>query len=89
MPSFIDYTGQKIGRLTFLSYFYVGVKHKWNVVCDCGNYATYRTDYIQKMKKKGKIFECVDCHHERECPVLPNTKYGRWNVLKKVRDHNN
>ncbi len=82
MAEFIDLTGQKIGRIKFLSYFKNDVKHKWNWICDCGNEGTYRIDTIKKYQKKGKIFECRECYLERKFPVILGGQYGRWTCIR-------
>ncbi len=86
MPAPIDYTGQKIGRLTFISSFKNGKKTIWNLECDCGSKLTHRADYISIMKTLGRHFECKECLHKRRCPIYLNAKYGRWTVIKQTKD---
>ena len=83
MPQFIDYTGKKIGRLTFISFEKDGAKTRWNVECECGEKQSYRIDYLLKVEKKGKIFECYNCKMFRKSPIILDKKYGRLTILHR------
>lgn len=84
MVKAIDYTGKKIGRLSFISYFKNENKKFWNLECDCGNGFTYRADYISTLKNRGSRFECPSCRRKRRLPIELNSKFGRLTVIKEI-----
>lgn len=84
MARMIDYTDQKIGRLTFLSHYKEGVKRFWKVECDCGHQFVMRGDYIPVLRWKGSRFECLPCKNKRRLPIELNSKFGRLTVIKEI-----
>ena len=88
MAKHIDYSGKKLGRLTFIEIFKKGKKNFWKCLCDCGRTIEYRADYISVMKSIGRDFECTQCKEERRWPILPvGSKYGRLCIIKEVPSH--
>src|SRR3990167_8852948 len=81
MPNFIDYTGKKIGRMTFIRYEMNGAKRRWIAECECGKTQSYRVDYFATIRKKGKMFECYDCKMKRKSPIILDKKYGRLTII--------
>jgi hypothetical protein len=84
MPGFIDYTGKKIGRITFNSHYLKAKKNRWKCTCDCGSQVEYKIDWLCRKLKNGHIFECKECYLKRKNKVEINAKYGRWTVIKEV-----
>ena len=85
----IDYTGQTIGRLTFIEKEKKGTKIIWRTSCQCGNEQWFRAAYISLMKGRGSNFECSKCKHERRSPTLTNKTFGRLTVLRGVPSKDN
>lgn len=68
MPTFIDITGQKFGRLTAESYAGNG---SWNVVCDCGSRkCVYRGKLVNNLTKS------CGCFHKERLPYY-RRKHGK------------
>lgn len=88
MPNFVDYTGKKMGRLTFLRHYkktYGSRTRKtWVCLCDCGREIEYKCEYISVLKRTGAAFECTTCKEERRWPDLTDKVFGRLTVLKHV-----
>lgn len=78
MPSLIDLTGNKYGRLTVVSKAESKHKHTfWNVVCDCGNAVSVQSTYM----KSGKTKSC-GCY-QKEQARNARLKHGRASRLAK------
>lgn len=72
MPSLINITGNKYGRLTAISKAETIKKRTfWNVVCDCGTTTKARTAYL----RNGKTSSC-GCY-QKESAKTNMTKHGR------------
>jgi len=87
MPSYIDLSGKRIGRVLVISDAGVkGTIRQWNCKCDCGKlFVCYPASF-----KRGQKFECKECLFERRRgPDLTGRKYGRWTVLRREVDSNN
>ena len=85
MPSFIDYSNKKIGRVSIISLSDIKAS-KWACKCDCGNEFISRSINF----KNGDKFECKKCIFERRRGIdLSGRKYGRWTVINRALDKNN
>jgi hypothetical protein len=72
MPSMIDITGQRYGRLTALSKSdSVNKRTYWNCVCDCGSQVKARTGFL----RNGKTSSC-GCY-QKESARQKMLKHGR------------
>lgn len=72
MPSFIDLTGEKYGRLTAISKaISINKRTFWNCVCDCGSSFIARANYL----RNGSTSSC-GCF-QKESAKAKMTKHGR------------
>lgn len=72
-----DYTGQKYGHLTAISFEYLkNNKSYWKFKCDCGNYITHRIDSVLCGDKK----TCGQCESIRIINERGN-RYGKLLVI--------
>lgn len=79
MPSLIDLTGNKYGRLTVLERAPSQHKHTfWKVKCDCGNERIVQSTYM----KSGKTQSC-GCY-QKEQARLGRLKHGRASRLART-----
>ncbi len=85
MPSFIDFSGKKIGRVSILENVERGKNSRWKCLCDCGK----EFICLHRSFKRGDTFECKECREERKRGIdLSGRKYGRWTVLNRELDKN-
>ena len=75
MPSVIDLTGQRFGRLVVVERTEnKGVKVQWKCLCDCGRYCSITSD----MLLKGKTKSCGCLRKERARSISDNNrKYSK------------
>lgn len=80
MPSVIDLTGQRFGRLVVVERTEnKGVKVQWKCLCDCGRYCSITSD----MLLKGKTKSCGCLRKERARSMSENNrKYPTIEVQK-------
>lgn len=72
MPSMIDITGQRYGRLTAVSKSAsINKRTYWNCICDCGSQITARTGFL----RNGGTTSC-GCY-QKESAKAKMTKHGR------------
>ena len=86
MPTFIDFTGKKIGRVFIIQNIERGFQSRWLCRCDCG------TEFksLKSSFKRGETFECKMCRLERKRGVdLTGRKFGRWTVISRGLDKRN
>ena len=69
-PNFIDCTGKKIGRLTVIGLYKLGVG--WVCRCDCGMYCVRRQKSI--LNEKNTPERCEECRH---LAYLKNSEHFR------------
>ena len=84
MPTFIDFTGKKIGRVKVL---HLIEKRSggtyWHCQCDCKHvFNCWSANF-----RRGDKFECKLCILERRRGIdLTGRKYGRWTVISREID---
>lgn len=86
MPSFVDHTGRRIGRVQIIENIERGINSRWLCLCDCGSmFKCLSRSFI-----RGDTFECHECRYERRRGIdLTGRKFGRWTVIKREIDQNN
>lgn len=87
---YIDYSGQKIGKLTVIDRYFNEKDKKhvyWNCLCDCGNYCIKRTDSFHSVPVPSCGCYKKEKTSEQWAAKLEGQRFGKLTVIKKI-EHN-